>query len=79
MILQVFCVFPTNVSCNGFTDGSAILTISGGTPNYTSNWGGYNPTSLAAGTYGYTVTDVNSCVFTDSIIIYEPEIFFSFY
>ena len=71
---SVLCV-PTNVSCNGFTDGSAILTISGGTPNYTTNWGGYNPTSLAAGTYGYIVTDVNSCVFTDSIIIYEPEIF----
>ena len=71
---SVLCV-PTNVSCNGFTDGSAILTISGGTPNYTTNWGGYNPTSLAAGTYGYTVTDVNSCVFTDSIIIYEPDIF----
>ena len=66
---------PTNASCNGFTDGSAILSISGGTPNYTPNWGVNNPTTLGAGTYGYTVTDVNSCTFTDSVIIYEPEIF----
>ena len=66
---------PTNVSCNGFTDGSATLSISGGTPNYTSNWGGNDPTALSAGTYGYTVTDVNSCIFSDSVIIYEPEIF----
>ena len=64
----------TNVSCNGFTDGSASLTISGGTPTYTTNWGGNNPLSLSAGTYGYTVTDINSCFFTDSIIIYEPGI-----
>ena len=41
----------TNATCNGFTDGSASLTISGGTPNYTTNWGGNNPLSLSAGTY----------------------------
>ena len=64
----------TNVSCNGFTDGSASLTISGGTPTYTTNWGGNNPLSLSAGTYGYTITDLNSCIFTDSVIIYEPGI-----
>ncbi|HIG33090.1 MAG TPA: hypothetical protein EYQ09_06635, partial [Flavobacteriales bacterium] len=67
----------TNASCNGFTDGSAILTISGGTPNYTTNWGGYNDTALSAGTYSYIVTDTNSCTFTDSIIIYEPGAFTS--
>jgi len=66
---------PTNASCNGFTDGSATLSISGGTPNYTSNWGGNDPTALGSGTYGYTVTDVNSCIYSDSVIIYEPEIF----
>ena len=65
----------TNVSCNGLTDGTATLIISGGTPNYTTNWGGYNPTALSAGIYSYTVTDINSCVFTDSIIIYEPDTF----
>ena len=64
----------TNATCNGFTDGSAILTISGGAPNYTTNWAGNNALALSAGSYGYTVTDANSCIFTDSIIIYEPGI-----
>jgi len=65
----------TNATCNGLTDGSATLTISGGTPSYTTNWGGNNPTALSAGNYGYTVTDINGCAFSDSIIIYEPGIF----
>ena len=64
----------TNATCNGLTDGTATLAISGGTPSYTTNWGGFNPLSLSAGTYGYMVTDANSCIFTDSIIIYEPGI-----
>ena len=36
----------TNVSCNGFTDGSASLTISGGTPGYLEDWGTNNPNSI---------------------------------
>ena len=40
-----------------------------------------NPTSFSCwNLWVYTVTDVNGHVsFTDSIIIYEPEHFFSFY
>ena len=68
---SVLCT-PTNASCNGFLDGSASLTISGGTPTYTTNWGGNNPLALAAGTYGYTVIDNNNCTYSDSIIIYQP-------
>jgi len=73
---NVLCI-PTNASCNGFTDGSALLTISGGTPAYTTNWGGNNPLALAAGTYGYTVIDNNNCTYSDSIIIYQPGLFTS--
>ena len=62
----------TDVDCNGDTTGSVTLTISGGTPNYTENWGGYNPNALAAGTYIYTITDTNGCIFNDSITIIEP-------
>ena len=38
-----------SVSCHGGTDGSAILTISGGagTP-YNTYWGGLNPNALPA-------------------------------
>ena len=38
----------TNVSCNGFSDGSVTLSISGGTPGYTEDWGTNNPNSLFA-------------------------------
>ena len=69
----VSTVITSNISCNGFSDGSASLLISGGTPNYNTNWGGFNPNALSAGTYGYVVTDTNGCTFSDSCIIYEPQ------
>ena len=62
----------TNASCSGYSDGSAIINISGGTPSYNTNWFGVNPTQLSAGTYSYTVIDQNNCTHIDSIIIYEP-------
>ncbi|MEE2953950.1 MAG: gliding motility-associated C-terminal domain-containing protein [Bacteroidota bacterium] len=61
-----------NVSCYGLNDGSSTLTISGGTPIYNENWGNINPAALNAGIYNYVITDNNGCLFTDSIIIYEP-------
>jgi len=63
----------TNISCYGLTDGSVSLNISGGTPPYVENWGGFNPNTLAEGTYYYTVTDSNSCAFSDSASIIEPD------
>ena len=65
----------TDVSCNGFSDGTAILAILGGTPNYSINWGGYNPTNLSAGSYIYTITDINNCIYSDSVTISEPNPF----
>ena len=62
----------TNVSCNGFSDGSALLTISGGTPGYSEDWGTNNPSSLSAGTYNYTITDTNGCNYNDFVTITEP-------
>ena len=62
----------TNASCNGFTDGTAILNITTGQTPFIEDWGIANPTALSAGSYTYTVTDANNCSFTDSIIIYEP-------
>ncbi len=63
-----------NVSCNGLSDGTTTLSISGGTAGYTEDWGINNPLSLAAGTYSYTITDTNSCTYTDSVTITEPQI-----
>tara|TARA_B100000683_G_scaffold63528_1_gene61966 strand:- start:2493 stop:9086 length:6594 start_codon:yes stop_codon:yes gene_type:complete len=66
--------FITNVSCNGLSDGSASITISGGTPGYSQDWGTNNPNSLSAGTYNYTITDTNGCNYNDSVTITEPQI-----
>jgi len=66
-----------NSSCSSIADGSASVTINGGTPSYTYNWTG-NPTFTAttqnlsgvlAGTYTLDVVDQNSCTATLSLEI----------
>jgi gliding motility-associated-like protein len=61
-----------NVSCFGLNDGSVSLSISGGIPTYTEDWGSNNSSSLAAGTYNYTVTDNNGCTYIDTVTVSEP-------
>ncbi|NCV56913.1 MAG: hypothetical protein EBW54_12090, partial [Betaproteobacteria bacterium] len=55
----------TNVACNGGNNGSATASVSGGTAPYTYSWSNSANTSaissLSAGTYSLTVTDVNGC------------------
>ena len=63
----------TNVSCYNGNDGTAILNILGGTGGaYNVNWGGLNPTALAAGNHIVTVTDSNNCSITDTALITQP-------
>src|SRR5690606_1644307 len=67
----------TNVSCNGGSNGSATVNVTGGTGAYTYSWapsGGTaaTATGLMAGTYTVTVTDANSCQTTQSFTITEP-------
>ncbi len=67
----------TNVSCNGGSDGTAIVTAIGGTPAYTYLWTPTGQTTqtatgLSAGTYTATVTDANGCVASASITITQP-------
>lgn len=67
----------TGVSCNGGSDASITLTVSGGTAPYTYSWApvaGNAATinNLPAGTYDCTVTDANGCVQTTSVIVTEP-------
>lgn len=65
-----------NVSCFGYNDGSADLTISGGNAPYSFNWsnGSHNEdlTALAAGSYSVLVTDLNGCEITASMTLTEP-------
>ncbi|MCB0429070.1 MAG: gliding motility-associated C-terminal domain-containing protein [Flavobacteriales bacterium] len=67
----------TDILCNGETNGTATITVSGGTPTYSYNWqptGGTTATisGLIAGTYDVTVTDGNGCTITSSATIIEP-------
>lgn len=66
----------TNVSCNGGNNGSINLTVTGGTPGYTYNWGSgvttQNRSELAAGTYSVTITDAANCTATFSEGISQP-------
>ena len=73
-------VSSTNTSCNGDCDGTAVVEGIGGTPPYTFQWN--NPattandtvTGLCAGIYSVTVTDVNGCIATASVVIDEPDL-----
>ncbi len=67
----------TNVTCNGGTNGSIDLMVSGGITPYSYSWSGIGVgtdprTGLAAGTYTVTVTDGNSCSATNSTTITQP-------
>lgn len=61
-----------DVSCHGDSDGSATLTITGGTPGYTEDWGSENPNALSAGSYNVDVTDNNGCTTSENVIVNEP-------
>ena len=67
----------TDVSCNGGSNGSAMVNASGGTSPYTYSWspgGGTNPSisGLSAATYTCTVTDFNGCKTIDTVKVTQP-------
>lgn len=66
----------TPVSCNGGNNGSIAVTPTGGTAPFTYAWT-HGPisdtlTGLSAGSYTVTVTDANTCTFTDTFMITQP-------
>ncbi len=69
-------ISSTNVSCNGGSNGSAVVTATGGTAPYSYSWnvGGTNASNnnLAAGTYTVEITDANGCTTSSSVTITEP-------
>ena len=66
-------ITATDESGNGMMDGSIVVVVDGGTPNYTYNWStgasGATLENLAPGQYGLTVTDENGCQETANITI----------
>ena len=66
----------TDVLCNGETNGSVDITVSGGIIPYTFLWSNGATTedlvNVAAGTYSVTVTDANGVSVSDSYTVNEP-------
>ena len=66
----------TDPLCATVCDGTADVTVAGGTPVYTYSWtsGGTtaNETAMCAGTETVTVTDANGCITTADITLTDP-------
>jgi len=69
----------TDALCAGSCDGTASVSISGGTPPFAVVWddpaatADSTVTGLCAGIYNATVTDANGCQFVAQVEIEEPD------
>lgn len=67
----------SSTTCYGAVDGSATLTVSGGTGNFNIQWSnggtGLNQTGLISNWYTYTISTSPNCFLTDSIWVDQPE------
>lgn len=82
--ITVPIVNSTDVTCNGGNDGTASISVAGGSGPYSFAWLGQvsgfsstaqNPADLVADTYDLTITDAVSCpkVFTGLVTIGQPD------
>ena len=77
-LLKIFSaiISTNNVSCNGGSDGSAMVGSIGGTAPYTYLWDNNQSNNLAvglsSGNYSVTTIDANGCLSTTNANIYEP-------
>ena len=69
----------TQVTCTGSSDGTATITMLGGTSPYTYQWDN-NPslntatiTGLFAGSYNVIVTDASGCILEDTVEVTESD------
>ena len=69
-------VVDANISCNGYSDGGATASATGGTASYTYTWSNTATTAgitgVIAGTYSITITDANGCTDSTTVTITEP-------
>jgi len=65
-----------NVLCNGGNNGSANVSVIGGTTPYSFAWSnsetGQKDSNLVAGIYYVTVSDAHGCTAVDSVTITQP-------
>ncbi|MCB9266569.1 MAG: T9SS type A sorting domain-containing protein [Lewinellaceae bacterium] len=75
---QGMVITVIDLLCAGDDNGSATVTVSGGTPPYTYAWSngqtGATGTNLSAGNYTVTVTDANGCTDNILVVISEPPV-----
>ncbi len=67
----------TDVSCYGLSNGSASVTVSGGTSPLSFSWSpsggnGLVASNLAPGTYTFHIQDGNNCTLDELITIIQP-------
>ena len=69
----------TQPTCSGLTNGSATVSVNGGTPGYTYAWssnaGGQSTptaTGLGQGTYNVVITDANGCTTQSTAQLTSP-------
>lgn len=66
----------SNVNCHGGVTGSAIASMSGGSPAYTYSWSNgattQTATNLTQGIYTVTITESGGCSATSTTTITEP-------
>ncbi len=74
--LVVAQVNTTDIACSGGTNGTATLSIQGGTPSYSISWStggsGASLNGLAAGSYQASILDANGCSTQATATISEP-------
>ncbi|MFZ1704197.1 MAG: T9SS type A sorting domain-containing protein [Saprospiraceae bacterium] len=67
----------TTPTCFGESNGSIELFTIGGNGNYTYIWSNgsvsENLLDIPGGTYDLTITDGNNCIFTQSVVLNQPE------
>ena len=76
----------SDISCFGASDGSASLSVNGGTPGYTYIWMnsdneviGNSPTisGIPSGVYNVLTIDANGCQSSASVTLSDPEFLFT--
>lgn len=69
-------MIATPVTCYGEANGTAQVSLSGGTPDYNYLWDNGSTSqsinNLLSGTYYVTITDEHNCSIQDSIFINQP-------
>ena len=75
-LLALNLITTTDVTCNGFSNGVAVVAASGGRVPYNYFWSNgvtqQVQTNLLAGNYTVTVSDNNNCTATLSVVVNEP-------